>query len=131
MPLIISVPDGINGRCEHPVELLSIYPTLIDLCGLSENPKLEGVSLQPLIKNPESKWKHVAISTLGLNNHAIRDKRWRYIRYADGTEELYDHQNDPNEWKNLAKVKVEPTHQKVINRLKKNLPEINTPQRGG
>ena len=131
VPLIISVPDGVNGRCEHPVELLSIYPTLIDLCGLSENPKLEGVSLQPLLKNPESKWKHVAISTLGQNNHAIRDKRWRYIRYADGTEELYDHQNDPNEWKNLAKVKVEPTHQKVINRLKKHLPKINAPQRGG
>ena len=52
MPLIISVPDGINGRCEHPVELLSIYPTLIDLCGL-RNSKLEG-GPAPLLKNPES-----------------------------------------------------------------------------
>ncbi len=76
-------------------------------------------------------WRIVAISTLGQNNHAIRDQRWRYIRYADGTEELYDHQNDPNEWTNLAKGKAEPLHQKVISRLKKHLPKTNAPQRGG
>jgi arylsulfatase A-like enzyme len=125
------VPDGIKGSTEQPVELLSIYPTLIDLCGLSENPKLEGVSLQPLLKNPDTEWKHVAISTLGQNNHAIRDHRWRYIRYADGSEELYDHQNDPNEWTNLAKEKVDPIHQQVIKHLKKHLPKINALQRGG
>ena len=124
------MPDGIKGSTDKPVELLSIYPTLIDLCGLSENPKLEGVSLQPLLKNPDTDWKHVAISTLGQNNHAIRDQRWRYIRYAGGTEELYDHQNDKNEWKNLAKQRVEHLHQKVINRLKTHLPQINLPQRG-
>jgi hypothetical protein len=88
------------------------------------------VSLQPLLKNPDTDWKHVAISTLGQNNHAIRDQRWRYIRYAGGTEELYDHQNDKNEWKNLAKQRVEHLHQKVINRLKTHLPQINLPQRG-
>ena len=131
VPLIISVPNGIKGSTDQPVELLSIYPTLIDLCGLSENPKLEGVSLQPLLKNPDTEWKHVAISTLGQNNHAIRDQRWRYIRYADGTEELYDHQNDPNEWTNLAEEKVAPLHQKVISRLKHHLPKTNVPQRGG
>ena len=97
-----------RGSTDQPVELLSIYPTLIDLCGLSENPKLEGVSLKPLLKNPDMKWNHVAISTLGQNNHAIRDQRW----------------------KNLAKQRVEPLHQKVINRLKTHLPQINLPQRG-
>ena len=131
VPLIISVPNGTKGRSEQPVELLSIYPTLIDLCELSKNPKLEGVSLQPLLKNPEAKWNHVAISTLGQNNHAVRDRRWRYIRYADGSEELYDHQNDSNEWENLAKGKVDSIHQKVINRLKRHLPKSNAPQRGG
>ena len=131
VPLIISVPNGIKGSTDQPVELLSIYPTLIDLCGLSENPKLEGVSLQPLLKNPDSEWTHVAISTLGQNNHAIRDHRWRYIRYADGTEELYDHQIDPNEWTNLAEGKAESLHQRVISRLKNHLPKTNVPQRGG
>ena len=129
VPLIISVPNGIKGRSEQPVELLSIYPTLIDLCKLTENPKLEGVSLQPLLENPEAKWDHVAISTLGQNNHAVRDRRWRYVRYADGSEELYDHQNDPHEWTNLAKGEPNPSHAKVIVRLKKRLPKTNAPQR--
>ncbi len=131
VPLIVSVPNGLRGRTDQPVELLSIYPTLIDLCGLGENPKLEGVSLKPLLKNPNAEWKHAAISTLGQNNHAIRDQRWRYIRYADGTEELYDHQNDPHEWTNLAKNKSDSIRQKVINRLKTYLPKMNVPQRGG
>ena len=130
VPLIIRMPNGIQGSTGQPVELLSIYPTLIDLCGLSENPKLEGVSLEPLLKNPDMEWNQVAISTLGQNNHAIRDHRWRYIRYADGTEELYDHQNDKNEWKNLSVGKADPLHQKVITRLKKHLPAINLSQRG-
>lgn len=115
--------------CDKPVELLSIYPTLTDLCGLSENPRLEGVSLQPLLKDPNAEWEHVAISTLGQNNHAVRDERWRYIRYADGSEELYDHQTDPNEWNNLAAESPTPSHAKVISRLTKHLPKTNAPQR--
>jgi arylsulfatase A-like enzyme len=86
VPLIISVPDGIKGKTNKPVELLSLYPTLIDLCELPENPKLEGVSLRPLLQDPHADWKHVAVSTLGQNNHAVRDARWRFIQYADGSE---------------------------------------------
>ncbi|MBL6911235.1 MAG: DUF4976 domain-containing protein, partial [Pirellulales bacterium] len=108
----------------------SIYPTLIDLCGLPVNQKLEGVSLEPLLKNAHSAWKHVAVSTLGHNNHAVRDERWRYIRYADGSEELYDHQTDPNEWSNLAVQSLTPEHDAIIARLKKHLPGTNRPQRG-
>ena len=130
MPLIISVPGGVKGKSNRPVELLSIYPTLIDLCGLPANAKLEGVSLQPLLENPNAEWNHVAISTLGQNNHAVRDKRWRYIRYADGSEELYDHQTDPNEWNNLAAGSPTAAHVKVIARLKEHLPKTNAPQRG-
>jgi arylsulfatase A-like enzyme len=130
VPLIVSVPDGLKGRTDKPVELLSIYPTLIDLCGLPVNKKLEGVSLEPLLKNAHSAWKHVAVSTLGHNNHAVRDERWRYIRYADGSEELYDHQTDPNEWSNLAVQSLTPEHDAIIARLKKHLPGTNRPQRG-
>ena len=76
-------------------------------------------------------WKHVAISTLGQNNHAVRDERWRYIRYADGSEELYDHQTDPNEWNNIAAKPLPPgLHTKVIARLKMHLPKTNATQRG-
>jgi arylsulfatase A-like enzyme len=118
-----------NGISAKPVELLSIYPTLIELCGLSPNPLLEGVSLRPLLENPNAHWEHVAITTLGQNNHAVRDDRWRYIHYADGSEELYDHQTDPNEWNNLASMKPAPSHARVIARLKKHLPATNLPQK--
>ncbi len=129
VPLIISVPGGVTGATDKPVELLSLYPTLIDLCDLPANQRLEGVSLQPLLEDPNAPWKHVAISTLEQNNHAVRDQRWRYIRYADGTEELYDHETDPNEWNNLAVDRPDSRHATVISRLKKHLPTINVPQR--
>ncbi|MDG1669842.1 MAG: sulfatase-like hydrolase/transferase, partial [Akkermansiaceae bacterium] len=129
VPLIISVPGGVKGKCDQPVELLSLYPTLVDLCGLPANTKLEGVGLRALLENPGAAWEHVALSTLGQNNHAVRDRRWRYIRYADGSEELYDHKNDPNEWRNLAAKDPLPEHATVIKRLKARLPKINLPQR--
>ena len=124
------MPDGLKGRTGKPVELLSIYPTLIDLCVLPVNSKFEGVSLEPLLEDPNSEWEHVALSTLGQNNHAVRDDRWRYIRYADSSEELYDHQTDPNEWTNLASESPTPEHDEVIARLKKHLPGTNRSQRG-
>jgi hypothetical protein len=82
--------------------LLDIYPTLLDLCGLPQKPGLEGSSLLSLLKDPRAPWERPAVTTHGRNNHAVRDERWRYIRYADGSEELYDHHADPPEWKNLA-----------------------------
>jgi arylsulfatase A-like enzyme len=130
VPLIVSVPQGVLGKSGKPVELLSIYPTLVDLCDLPPNPMLEGVTLRPLLENPDATWDHVAISTLGQNNHAVRDERWRYIRYADGSEELYDHQTDPNEWVNLAAGTPDPAHAAIIAKLKTHLPQTNTPQQG-
>jgi arylsulfatase A-like enzyme len=129
VPFIVVMPGGAKGTSTKPVELLSIYPTLIDLCGLTENADIEGVTLRPLLEKLDAPWEHVAISTLGQNNHAVRDERWRYIHYADGSEELYDHQTDPNEWNNLAATKPHPSHAKLIARLKKRLPGTNVPQR--
>jgi arylsulfatase A-like enzyme len=129
VPFIISVPGGAKGRSGRPVELLSIYPTLIDLCGLRPNADLEGVSLRPLLENPEGPWDHVAVTTLGQGNHAVRDERWRYIRYADGSEELYDHATDPNEWNNLAVTRPDPSHARVMARLRQHIPQVNVPQR--
>ncbi|MHB9027826.1 MAG: sulfatase [Candidatus Latescibacterota bacterium] len=89
-------------RCDATVNLIDIYPTLIDLCGLAKKPELEGVSLLPLLRNPKAKWDLPALTTYGRNNHSVRSDRWRYIRYADGSEELYDHYADDMEWTNLA-----------------------------
>lgn len=122
VPLIIVAP-GITragSRCQQPVSLADLYPTLIDLCGLQAKPELDGVSLVPLLRNPEAAWDRPALMTYQRGNHAVRDQRWRYIRYADGTAELYDHQNDPNEWHNLAQ---DPANLGIIARLKRCLPK--------
>ena len=91
-----------GGRCDAPVSLLDIYPTLLELTGLPAKNDNEGTSLLQLLKNPQSEWEKPALTTHGNDNHSIRSKRRRYTRYADGSEELYDHKVDPMEWENLA-----------------------------
>lgn len=88
--------------CAAPVDYLNIYPTVCELTGLPVPEHVKGASLMPLLKDPAAKWDGVAICTHGKGNHAVRDANWRYIRYADGGEELYDHSKDPYEWTNLA-----------------------------
>ena len=90
------------GRSSRPVNLIDIYPTLIDLTGLPEKNDLDGLSLRSLLETPNAHWPRPSITTHGRGNHAVRDDRWRYIRYVDGSEELYDLENDKNEWMNLA-----------------------------
>ncbi|MCX6856174.1 MAG: sulfatase [Verrucomicrobia bacterium] len=88
--------------CERPVDFMSLYPTLTDLCGIPTPKHVEGPSIKALLTDPKAAWETPAITTYLPNNHTIRFQGWRYIRYADGGEELYDEQADPNEWKNLA-----------------------------
>ncbi|MHC4757320.1 MAG: sulfatase-like hydrolase/transferase [Planctomycetota bacterium] len=121
VPFIIVAPGVAKrgSRCDRPVSLLDIYPTLIELAGLAAKKDLDGKSLVPLLKEPTQKW-HPALMTMGKGNHAVRSDRWRYIRYKDGTEELYDHSKDPWEWTNLA---GEPEYAQVIEEHKKRLPK--------
>ena len=88
--------------CHRPVDFMNIYPTLADLCDLPVGDHLAGVSLRPLLADVDAAWDLPAITTHGRGNHAVRNGKWRYIRYADGSEELYDRTSDPNEWTNLA-----------------------------
>jgi arylsulfatase A-like enzyme len=102
---LIWVAPGVTkpgGRCDSTVEFLSIYPTLCDLAGLPKPDFLQGVSIRPLLANPQAEWTRPALSTFGFNNHAVRSVQHRYIRYANGDEELYDEKADPYEWTNLA-----------------------------
>ena len=123
VPLIISAPGLSKGeRTNRPVGLIDLFPTLTDLCGLPDRSDLEGVSLKPLLRNPDAKWDRPALCTFGPNNHSLRSERWRYTVYADGSEELYDHQTDPNEWTNLA---ADPQFANVITSFQKYLPTIN------
>jgi len=103
VPLIFAGP-GItaNARCDRPAELLDLYPTLLDLCGLPANKLNEGMSLAPQLKDAKTARERPAITTHNPGNHAVRTERWRYIVYADDSEELYDRDADPHEWTNLA-----------------------------
>ena len=90
-PLIWSVPGLTKpgSRCERPIDFTTIYPTLVELCGLEKPAHLQGVSIKPLLADPNAEWTRPAMTTFGPGNHAVRSDRWRYIRYADGGEELY------------------------------------------
>ena len=91
-----------GGVCQQPVDLLGVYPTLCDLTGVPAPSHLEGANLRPLLENPLADWAQPAISTHGMGNHMVQTRHQRWIRYADGSEEFYDHRDDPNEWTNLA-----------------------------
>lgn len=114
-----------GGRCTRPVSHMDIYPTLTDLCGLPVRDGLEGTSLVPLLKDPAAPWDRPALTTYGCDRHTVRSERWRYIRYNDGTEELYDHAKDPNEWTNLA---ADAQCGDVKKDLARWLPKVNTPE---
>ena len=104
IPFIVSVPGMTEKgtRCTRPVDTLCIYPTLAEICSLDLTSKLDGTSIVPLLKNPAAKWSIPAVTEFRRGQCAVRSSRYRYIKYSDGTEELYDHSNDPNEWRNLA-----------------------------
>jgi hypothetical protein len=102
VPLIISAPGLAGGNVSpQAVSLVDLYPTLLELAGLPAKQDLEGESLVPLLKDPTAKRETPAVSFWEYS-FSVRTERWRYIQYFDGSEELYDHNKDPNEFKNLA-----------------------------
>jgi arylsulfatase A-like enzyme len=102
---MIRMPDRAHAGTvtPRPVNSIDLFPTLMDYCGL-ETPKHtpHGLSLRPLLEDPFTEWKRPAITTYGVEIFSARSERYRYIRYPDGSEESYDHDNDPYEWNNRA-----------------------------
>jgi len=127
IPLIVVAPGAAapDTRCGRPVDTSVLYPTLLELAGLPADDACDGASVVPLLRRPEAPWSRPALMTYEPGNHAVRTERWRYIRYADGTEELYDHRADPHEWTNLA---GDPAHREVIARLRAHLPANEAPR---
>jgi arylsulfatase A-like enzyme len=147
IPFVVRAPGVARpgGVAEHPVSLIDLYPTLVDLCGLPEETRknedgarLDGYTVRPFLENPESRtWEGPdgALSMIYIgelnkgysaeeknrleNQHwSYRTERWRYIRYNDGVEELYDHASDPREWTNLA---GSPEHAAIKRQLSKQM----------
>ena len=127
-PLIIAAPNisGEGKSCDRTVEFVDIYPTLCELCGLPmPKHRLSGKSLVPLLNDPKAKWDKPALTfvqrrkVLGV---AISTERWRYIEWDEGRlgTELYGHENDPNEWRNLAN---DPKFADVVKEMKRLMKE--------
>ena len=116
VPLIFAGPGISKGaRCGSPAELLDIYPTLAELCGLKSVPEeIEGLSLVPQLQDAQAPRFRPAITSHGPGNDSARSETHRYIRYADGSEELYDIRKDPHEFNNLAS---DPKTGKLRNKL--------------
>ncbi|MDB6028084.1 MAG: Sulfatase [Verrucomicrobiales bacterium] len=124
VPLIWVAPGITKAgtECETAVDLTSIFPTVCELAGVPVPKHVEGISIKPLLANAKAKWKRPAISTFLQGNHAVCTADWRYIHYADGSEELYNEKADPLEWKNEA---ANPKLSSVKKDLAKYLPALN------
>ncbi len=128
VPLMVKVPGVTpdNKRCDGVVNLIDMYPTLLELCGLPANPAVDGRSFAKLLQNPDMEWSDPTLTTMGYGNHRIYDGRFSYIHYLrNDVEELYDHEKDPMEWNNLA---TDPEYARVKARLKKLIPKTNEPE---
>ncbi|MBL9115931.1 MAG: sulfatase [Verrucomicrobiaceae bacterium] len=126
VPLTLVVPGFTEPQsgCTQAVSLLDLYPTFADLAGLKHPSHLDGESLVPLIEDPTAVRAKPAVTTSDGGekaSYSARTDRWRYIRYSDGSEELYDHQADPEEWNNLASL---PEHTSVKSDLAAAFPQV-------
>jgi arylsulfatase A-like enzyme len=127
VPMMVKVPGVTRNRtrCNGIVNLIDMYPTLLELCGLPENPENEGRSFAKLIYNPEMKWNTPTLTDYNYGGHRVYDGRYSYIVFTEqGTEELYDHKTDPMEWNNLAQ---EDAYTAVKARLKALIPSQREP----
>lgn len=129
VPLVVISPDSNrHGRfakdehCKVPVNLLDLFPTICELCGIPPLEYLDGESLVPLLLDPSGEdQERYSLSTFGEGNYSLRGSRYRYIRYHSGQEELYEIATDPNEWRNLAGSRE---NQAVVDSLRKHLERI-------
>jgi arylsulfatase A-like enzyme len=129
VPFMVRVPGmtPADVKCDGVVNLLDMYPTLVELCGLPPNAENEGRSFVPLLKDPKMEWNHPTLTTYQFSNHSLTDGRYRYTWYggkANGAEELYDHSTDPLEHKNLA---ANPESKPIMAKFKALLPTHNEP----
>jgi arylsulfatase A-like enzyme len=131
VPLIVAGPGVPAGETrDQQAGLIDIYPTLLDLAGLPENPVNAGHSLVPLLADASAEWEYPVITQWRRNRdnwdrrgQAVQMGAWRYSLWGDGSEELYNHADDPNEWTNLANdPATAEKHRELMDQLKAHLP---------
>ena len=124
VPLIIVPPENSadfarDRMCRRPVNLLDLFPTLIDVAGLPSKVELEGRSLLPLLRDPNADWAAHTVTTFGRGNHAVTTSLWRYLQYFDGSAELYNRSVDPYEWHNEI---TNPKYHSTVRSLRRLVP---------
>lgn len=131
VPCMIIAPGAKPGQvCRSLVELVDLYPTVADYCGVRPPHTLAGQSLRSLLDDPQAPGKPAAFTlvTRGPNRYgqAVRTERWRFIQWSDGNTELYDEQDDPQETRNLS---ADPVHADLIKQMQRTLAEKVGPYR--
>ena len=126
VPLVVAVPGAKPAASARTVQLLDLYPTLAELCGLPRPSGVAGHSFAPLVKNSRASWPHPAYTVTTIQGHfgrAVRTERWRYAEWDEGRSGamLFDHARDPRELKNLAD---DPAHAKTVQEMKKLLARL-------
>jgi len=122
IPMIWSGKGITNTKTDEPVSLLDLYPTLVEICGITAPSHLEGNSLVPLLHGEKHNRDYFAVTTYGPNNHSVFYENWHYIRYSDGSEELYNLKDDEHEWINLLN---ENKKHSSVDQLTQFLPNVN------
>ncbi|MBK1829104.1 sulfatase [Verrucomicrobiaceae bacterium R5-34] len=135
VPLMVKVPEKLSSKlpkgttagtvCEQPVSLLSLYPTLTELCGLPTPDACDAPSIVPQLLDANTSSDPVPTFLEDAASLGVSGKGWRYISYRDGGEELYNIDQDPHEWTNLAK---HPEHQAKLKQLKAFVPKTFAPK---
>ncbi len=128
VPFMVKVPGVTkpNQRSYGVVNLIDMYPTLLELCGLPPNPENEGRSFVELLHNPDMEWNEPTLTDWGYGGHRVYDGRYSYSIYIrNGQEELYDHKTDPNQWHNLVR---DPEYADIVERLSGYIPTEREPR---
>ena len=135
VPLIIVPPKSRAARfdtpgtvCRQPVSLIDLYPTLTQLCGVDAPPDLAGTALTPLLKNAKSDTGRIVLTTFDRGNLSMRTATWRYVRYDDGSEELYNLEDDPHEWDNVV---ARSEYAEPLRRLRREARRVLAEQQSG
>ncbi|MEM1441880.1 MAG: sulfatase/phosphatase domain-containing protein, partial [Verrucomicrobiota bacterium] len=124
VPLIVCVPGKKPAVCNSLVELIDLYPTTAALCGLPVPERLQGKNITPLLDDPTLEVRDAAFSVAPMRKgFLLRTQKHAFIQYGEDASngmELFDTQEDPNGYTNLAN---DPEHAELVRSFRKKMDE--------